>query len=230
MAEGEGTYLNPAYDDDTANDDDDQEINRTGPPDAGSTWAFDPGAASTPGGQYEMQTMMHEQSGQPDNSYEETPLLGAQAEDSRSWKALIRLYPRASATDLETSYRDGRLQVKRSGFGKKVYPLFTKDRITKQERLNPFLTKEIKEALGKSAEEIIAEDRVSIREQRQRLAEAENQQRQAEALAAERGKQSQEIENLNQQIERTQAHIDALQEDQGSNLESEAELNRLKQL
>ena len=62
------------------------------------------------------------------------------------------------------------------------------------------------------------------------MAEAENQQRQAEALAAERGKQSQEIQNLNQQIERTQASIDALQEDQGSNLESEAQLNRLKQL
>ena len=62
------------------------------------------------------------------------------------------------------------------------------------------------------------------------MAEAEKQQRQAEALAAERGKQSQDIENLNQQIERTQAHIDALQEDQGSNLESETELNRLKQL
>ena len=230
MAEGEGTYFNPAYDDDATNDDDDQEINRTGPPDADSTWGFVPVSASTPGEQYEMQTMMHEQSGMHDASYEETPLLGAQAEQARSWDALTRLFPRASATDLETSYSGGRLQVKRSGFGKKAYFLFTKDRSTKQERLNPLLTKEIKEALGKSAEEIIAEDRDSIREQRQRLAEAENQQRQAEALAAERLNQSQEIHNLNQQIERTQARIDALQEDQGSNLESEAELNRLKQL
>ena len=231
MAEGEGTYLNPAYDDDTVYDDDyDQEINRTRPPDGDSTWAFGPGTASTPVEQYEMQTMMHEQSGLHDASYEETPLLGAQAEQERSWKALTRLYPRASATDLETSYSGGRLQVKRAGFGKKTYFLFTTDRSTKQERLNPLLTKEIKEALGKSAEQIIAEDRVSIREQRQRLAEAEKQQRQAEALAAEREKQSQEIENLKQQIERTQAHIDALQEDQGSNLESETELNRLKQL
>ena len=230
MAEGEGTYLNPAYDDDTTNDDDDQEINRTGPPDADSTWGFVPGSASTPGEQYEMQTMMHEQSGMHDSSYEETPLLGAQTEQARSWEALTSLYPRASATDLETSYRDGRLQVKRSGFGKKTYFLFTTDRSTKQARLNPILTKEIKEALGKSAEQIIAEDPDSIREQRQRLEEAEKQQRQAEALAAERLNQSQEIHNLDQQIERTQARIDALQEDQGSNLESEAELNRLKQL
>ena len=53
-------------------DDDDQEVNRTQP--------FQPGAASTPyhgSEQHEMQTMMHEQSGLPDTSYEETPLLGA---------------------------------------------------------------------------------------------------------------------------------------------------------
>ena len=232
MAEGEAPYFfeNPAYDDNPG-DDDDQEINRDGPNEFDSTWSFGPGASSTPGEQYEMQTMMHEQSGLHDASYEETPLLGAQSEQARSWDALTRLFPRASATDLETSYSDGgRLQVKKSGFGKKTYFLFTTDRNTKQDRLNPSLIKEIKDALGKSAEQIIAEDRDSIREQRQRLAEAENQQRQAEALAAERGKQSQEIQNLNQQIERTQASIDALQEEQGSNLESEAQLNRLKQL
>ena len=233
MAEGEDPYFfeNPAYDDNPG-DDDDQEINRDGPHEFDSTWSFGPGAASTPGEQYEMQTMMHEQSGLHDASYEETnPLLGAQSEQARSWDALSRLFPRASATDLETSYSTtGRLQVKMSGFGKKTYFLYTTDRNTKQDRLNPSLTKEIKDALGKSAEQIIAEDRDSIKEQRQRLAEAENQQRQAEELAAERLKQSQEIQNLSQQIERTQARIDALQEEQGSNLESEAQLNRLKQL
>ena len=232
MAEGEDPYFfeNPAYDDNPG-DDDDQEINRDGPNEFDSTWSFGPGAASTPGEQYEMQTMMHEQSGLHDASYEETPLLGAQSEQARSWDALTRLFPKASATDLETSYSaNGRLQVKKSGFGKKSYPLFTTDRNTKQDRLNPSLTKEIKDALGKSAEQIIAEDRDSSREQRQRLEEKENQQRQAEALAAERLNQSQEIQNLGQQIERTQVRIDALQEEQGSNLESEAELNRLKQL
>ena len=38
------------------------------------------------------------------------------------------------------------------------------------------------------------------------------------------------MENLRQQVERTQARIDSLQEERGSNRESEAELNRLKQL
>ena len=116
------------------------------------------------------------------------------------------------------------------GTGKKAYNLFTRNMNTGQEQLNPSLPKEIKTSLGKSAEEIIGEDRDSIREQCQRLAEAETQQRQAETLAAEREKQAQEMQNRRQQIERTEARIGDLQEEHGSNLESETELNRLKRL
>ena len=125
------------------------------------------------GESYEMQNMMHEQSGLPDTSYEETPLLGTQSERQNSWDSLNRWFPRASATNLETSYsKTGWLQVKMFGAGKKVYPLFARDNNTGQQRLNPLLPKEIKNSLGKSAEEIIGEDRDYIREQRQRLAEA----------------------------------------------------------
>ena len=85
-------------------------------------------------------------------------------------------------------------------------------------------------SLGPSAEQIISEDRNAIQEQRQRLAEAEKQQRQAETLAAEREKEAQEKQDLERKIERTQANIDAIQEEHGSNLESESELRRLKQL
>ena len=226
MAEGEDpfAYKDPVLDDNLDNDDY-QEVDRTRP--------FQPGAASTPyyREQYEMQTMMHEQNGLPDASYEETPLLGAQSEAQKSCDALTRRFPRASAINLETSYsKTGRLKVKMTGFGKKSYPLFTRDTSAGRERLNPSLPKEIKNSLGKGAEEIIDEDRDSIREQRQRLAETENQQRQAETIAGERETQTQEIQNLGQQIERTQARIDALQEEHGSNLESETELNRLKLL
>jgi len=44
-----------------------------------TTRSFQPGAALTPyhgGEQFQMQTMQHEQSGLPDTSYAETPLLG----------------------------------------------------------------------------------------------------------------------------------------------------------
>ena len=57
-------------DNDDDDDDDEQEVDTNRP--------FQPDSASTPyhgGEQYEMQTMQHEQSGLPDTSYEETPLL-----------------------------------------------------------------------------------------------------------------------------------------------------------
>ena len=174
--------------------------------------------------------MQHEQSGLPDTSYEETPMLGAQAQSQRAWDALTRLFPEASSIDLETSYStSGRLQVKMAGVGKKAYELFTKDRSGGQQ-LNPKLTKEIKQSLGRRAEQIIEEDRNTAQEQRQRLEEAEKQLREAEKIAAEREKEEQEMQDLERKIERTQGNIGAIQEEHGSNLESEAELRRLKQL
>ena len=109
MAEGGGDfgYEYPELDDAIDNDDDDdeQEVDTTRP--------FQPGAASTPygGEQYEMQTMQHEQSGMPDTSYEETPLLSdTQAINKMSWDKFTSRFPRASVINLETSYsKTGRL-------------------------------------------------------------------------------------------------------------------------
>ena len=229
MAEGGGefSYDNPHLDDAIDNDGNEyeQEVNRTQP--------FTPQQASTPyhgGEQIPMQTMQHEHTGLP--SFDErTPLLSVQQRSEQSWNALTGVFPDASAVSLETTYsKTGKLQVKMAGIGKKVYNLFTTDAATKQQKLNPSLTKEIKNALGKSAEQIIAEDRDTIQKQSQRLAEAKNEEREAEKIAAAREEELQEMENLKQQTERTQARIDALQEGHGSNIESEAELRRLKQL
>jgi len=71
---------------------------------------------------------------------------------------------------------------------------------------------------------------VEAKEQQKRLDEAQKQQQEAEKIAEKRDEELREIENLRQQTERTQARIDALQEDHGSNLESEAEPQRLKLL
>ena len=227
MAEGGDTFAfeDKVLDDKLDNDDDEQEVNRHE--------TFEPTTASTPyhgGEQHEMQTMMHEQSGLPDTSFEETPLLGAQAQAQRSWDSLIRFFPDASSIDLEANYtKTGRLQVKMAGFGKKAYELFTKDRSGRQQ-INPKLTKEIKQSLGRRAEKIIEEYINTAQEQRQRLEEAEKQQREAEKFHEEREKEAQEIQILKGKIERTDANIDAIQETQGTNLESEAELRRLKEL
>ena len=215
--------------DDKIDNDDEQEVNRTS--DANITQPFDPTRASTPyhdWEKYEMQPM--EKSGLPDTSYEETPLLGAQAQAQRSWDALTRFFPDASSIDLEANYsKTGHLQVKMAGFGKKAYELFTKDRSGGQQ-LNPKLTKEIKQSLGRRAEQIIEEDRNTAAQQRQRLEEAEKQLGEADKITAEREKEAQEIQDLEEQLKKTQAKIDTRQEEQGSNLESEVELRRLKQL
>ena len=221
---GEFGFKDPKLDYDIDNDYE-QEVNRT--------QTFEPNRASTPyldWSQYEMQPMQ-EKSGLPDTSFdEETPLLGAQAQAQRSWDALTRFFPDASSIDLETTYsKTGRLQVKMAGFGKKAYELFTKDRSGRQQ-INPKLTKEIKQSLGLRAEQIIEEDRNTAQEQRQRLEESEKQLREADKISAEREKEAQEIQVLEEELKKTQAKIDAREEEQGSNLESESEVRRLKQL
>ena len=84
----EDPYLDRYIDNDDWDDDDEQEVD--------TTRSFQPFVTSTPyhgGEQHEMQTMMHEQIGLPDTSYEDTPLLrGASsitdAEIERRLKAL----------------------------------------------------------------------------------------------------------------------------------------------
>ena len=114
MAEG-GDLIDFNEDHDNKDEEEEEEVNRT--------WAFQPGAVSTPRGgweQYERRTFSNERGGLSDPSYEETPLLDAQTESQRSWDSLTRLFPRASAINLETSFsKTGRLQVKMSGAGKK---------------------------------------------------------------------------------------------------------------
>ena len=85
-----------------------------------------------------------------------------------------------------------------------------------------------KDQLGPNAADIIAEDRDTLREQHQRLTEAENQLQQAETLASQREEEKKEVEALRCKIEKTNAQIDAIQDQQCSNLESEAELRRLR--
>ena len=88
----------------------------------------------------------------------------------------------------------------------------------------------VKKALGQQAEQIIEEDRNTAAQQRQRLEEAEKQEMEAQKIVAEKEKEAQEIQDLEGKIEKTNARIDAIQQEQGTNLESEAELHRLKLL
>ena len=238
------------YDDDetvSIPSEDEKEVNREEPfyeQEANRTGTFDPTTASTPyhgGEQHEMQTMQHEQSGLPDTSYEETPFLTRTGSISDLQNESLLRQKMKKAVDMIKSkfpkVNFEKVKVRR-GTGKNVGKIVAvgvkggEYKILKDDEsdLTKSFLDSFKKRLGPRAEEIIAQDRDTIREQRQRLAEAENQERQANAIVAEKEKEEREIENLRQQVERTQARIDILQEEQGSNLESEAELNRLKQL
>ena len=208
-------------------DDDEQEVD--------TTWPFQPGAASTPyhGGE---QHLMHEQSGLPDTSYEETPLLrrtgsiGDLQQESalrqkmkKSVDMIKAKFPRANFEIIKIRRGSSKNAGKIVAIGDRggEYKVLKDD----ESDLTKSFLDSLKNKLGPRAEDIILQDRNTIQEQRQRLAEAENQERQANALTAEKEKEEQEVENLRQQVERTQARIDGLHEEHGSNLESEAELN-----
>ena len=208
-------------------DNDDKKVNRT--------TTFEPLAASIPyhgGEHHEMQTMMHEQSGLPDTSYEEIPLLEPEERKKILGRALNFIkskFPRADLARLDPigfSKKGARADIVSFGPKGGETKIFKKGGSELQKNFIDRFSK----SLGPSAEEIIAQDRNSIQEQRQRLVEAEKQQREADIIAAERDEESREIQNLRSRTERVQAQIDAIQEEQGSNLESETELNRLKQL
>jgi len=252
---GEFGYEDPDLDnrvDHDDHDDGEQEVDTTHP--------FQPGAASTPyqpgepyhvGEQTEMRTMQHEQSGPPDISYTETsfggvdiPLLepdpdsiGALQKKSylrrKLKKAVDMIKDKFPKADFEKiPIRRGKKEenvgkiVAVGPSGKSEYKILKDD---ESGFMKSFL-KNFKDKLGPEAEEIIDEDRDTIREQRQRLREAEIQLQQAETLYSQREEEKKEVEARRRKIEQKDAQIDALQDEQGSNVESEAELRRLKQL
>ena len=213
-------------DDDDDDDDDEQEVNTTQP--------FKPGTSSTPyhgGEQHEMQAMHHEQSGLPDTSYDETPLLERTPSISdlhnesslrqKMKKAVDMIKGKFARANFE------KMKIRR-GTGKnlgKIVAVESKGgeyKILKDDDtdfMKSFLDA-FKKDLGPQTKEIIAQDNDEIRENQQRLTEAEKQLRDAEKLASEREKKAQELQDLRIRIERNQARIDQL----GSNVENESAL------
>ena len=238
MAEGGGEFgmdqpwLDHDIDHDDDDDDDEQEVNTTRP--------FQPGTASTPyhgDEQHEMQTMQHEQSGLPDTSYEETPLLERtpSISDLHNESALRQKMKKAVDMIKGKFARANWEKMKiRRGTGKnlgKIVAVGSKGgeyKILKDDDtdfMKSFLDA-FKKDLGPRTKEIIAKDNEEIRENRQRLREAEKQLRDAEKLASDREKATKEVQDLRTRIDGTKAKIDQL----GSNVENESELRRLKQL
>ena len=188
--------LDHKLDNDDDDDDSDQEVDTTRP--------FQPGAASTPyhgGEQHEMKTMQQEQSGLPDTSYEETPLLShfidPEERQSKIDMAIDFIKKRFSKVDLK-KIRPNWFQQKRFTNRNRFIrakrwrdPNFKKDGSS---FLKSF-TEKFSKSLGPSAKEIIAEDRDTIQEHRQKLDEPIKQQIESEKIAAEKKRKSKKVKD-----------------------------------
>ena len=175
---------------------DEQEVNRTQP--------FDPTTASTPyhgGEQHEMQAMQHEQSGLPDTSYDETPLLRRTGSitDLQN-ESLLRQKMKKAVNMIKDKFPKANFEIikVRRGTGKNVGKIVAigakggEYKILKDDEsgLTKSFLDSFKKRLGPSAEKIIVQDNNLIQDQRQRLTEAENQERQTNALVSEKEKKN----------------------------------------
>ena len=215
---------------------------------------FQPGAASTPyhdGEQHEMQTMMHEQSGLPDTSYDErTPILST-AEIER-WLGALREDPITGIIDttkipdkIENPLsREGKEeQVRRvKKLIKKRFPNANVDGLViSYSTKNPMdivvlgpqgretkivladgsdlqLNKAfVKSKLGPPARDIIQKTSADIRKKQKELKDLRN----SEQLSRNK---DEEIQTLNERVNREQAKIDQLKDDQGAGNKAEIKM------
>ena len=94
-----------------------------------TTHHFQPGEASTPSEEIPMTTLNREREKELTTAetyfIEGSPLSRVLASNAKAWETLTEIFPEAKATELEATYsKTGKLQVKKFGFGKRVYPLF----------------------------------------------------------------------------------------------------------
>ena len=151
-------------------DDDDDDDDTTHP--------FQPGGSSTPGEDIPMMTMNRgKEKGQGINEtsfIEGSPLSRVLTSDKTAWDSLTGIFPEAKAIELKAFYsKTGKLQVKMSGYGKRAYPLFTKDKDTGGQRLNPILPQQIKSALGPERDTLIVQKEKEIEELHKSIREDE---------------------------------------------------------
>ena len=146
---------------DDDDDDDEEEVN-----------PFRPDSSSTPcpsGEDIPLTKMNREREKEPTTAetsfIEGSPVSRVLTSNRRAWEALKGILPKAKATEIDVSYsKKGRLQVKMFGQGKRAYDLYTVQRGTKVERLNPNLSKQIRKALGTEREVLISAKEKDIEE------------------------------------------------------------------
>ena len=193
--------------------------------DGDTTNPFQPDVHSTPGPSNEdipMTTMNREKekgSGITETSFIEGSTHSRVLElDKKVWESLTGIFPNAKATELEATYsKTGKLQVKKFGFGKRAYPLFTVGRGGGgEQRLNPILPKQIKSALGPEREILIVQKEKEIEELQKSI-------REDEEIANNENEQPSERERAREKIAEKLEQISAL-EDERDELEERVSL------
>ena len=191
---------NPLLEHEEKDDDDD---------DGDTTNPFQPGGSSTPGGDIPMTTMNRgKEKGQgiDETSFiEGSPLSRVIISDKKAWESLTEIFPDVKATELKAFYsKTGKLQVKMFGQGKRAYPLFTKDKDTGGQRLNPILPRQIKSALGPEREILIVQKEKEIEELQESI-------REDEAIANNENEEDSVRERAREKIAEKREQIDALE-------------------
>ena len=191
----------PLLEHEEKDDDDDDDDDTTHP--------FQPDVNSTPGPSGEeipMTTMNREKekgSGIAETSFIEGSTHSRVLElDKKAWETITREFPDAKATELAATYsKTGKLQVKMFGQGKRAYPLFTKDKDTGGQRLNPILPRQIKSALGPEREILIVQKEKEIEELQESIREdeeiANNENEQPSVRERAREKIAKKLEQIN---------------------------------
>ena len=194
---------NPLLEHEEKDDDDD---------DGDTTNPFQPGGSSTPGPSGEGIPMTTMNRGKEKGSgIAETSFIDGSTHsrilelDKKAWETITREFPDAKATELEATYsKTGKLQVKMFGQGKRAYPLFTKDKDTGGQRLNPIPPRQIKSALGTERENLIVQKEKEIEELQESI-------REDEEIANNENEQPSVRERAREKIAEKLEQIDALE-------------------
>ena len=212
-------------DDDDADDNFDWEAPiEVDPEEPDRTQPFEPGGASTPAGgeSIPMTTRLP-----PEKQGIST------AQDAMAKSELENIFPNMSRTELEFKYekapKSGGLVIKvKYHTSDTWYSLYTKSKGNEEKTFNTKLPQQISQALGKSAEEMIAEDNTALRDTQRRLDEAQQAEARLNTQAQKQEQEAQERQRLETQLDQINQRIDNMVNEGGPERERQMETDRLK--
>ena len=211
--------------------DDDDDTTGPGTPGASST-PYRPGPQYHPEEEHEMTRMDPEQEGLGDT----VPLIPqhddfVSAEDKKTLVNKVKDFIKAVRPKVDFSKiviglgkKTGNLD-KPVAFGPKggETVIFKKDNT-----FTAAFSKQYSGTLGPSAENIIAEDQMTLRDTQQRVTEAQQLENRLNEEAAKQQQEAQERQRLENQLEQINQRIDNMQHEGGTEMERKMETDRLK--